>query len=96
MVNALFQTVSLPNNTEVTVRQKVEHITVQKKKRMPSERCTSDVHYHCVVDSKLVTKETNVNQHTAECSYFCDLCKKSYQSQSYLQVHKCSHNREYC
>jgi hypothetical protein len=60
---------------------------------MQSERCTSDEHYHSVADSKLVTKEKK-NQNTAECSYLCDLYKKSFQSQSYLQVHKSSHNTE--
>jgi len=52
-----------------------------------SERCASDVHYHCDVVSKLVTKETSVHQHKVESSYFCDWCKKSFKSQSYISIH---------
>jgi stress-induced morphogen len=51
-----------------------------------SEWCASDVHYHCVVVSKLVTKETSVHQHKAESSYFCDWWKKSFKSQSYISI----------
>ena len=86
MVLAFFQTVSLPQDTEVAVRQQIEHIGVQQNKCVQAENCASDVHYHCDVDSKLITKETSVHQHRAKSYYFCDLCKKCFKSQSYISV----------
>jgi predicted SprT family Zn-dependent metalloprotease len=80
----LFQTVSLPQVAEDAVRQQIEHIAVPQINCEQSERCASDVHYHCDVDSKLVTKEISVQQHKVESSYFCDLCKKSLKSQIYI------------
>lgn len=76
-----FQTVSLALDTEVAARQQIEHIAVPQNNCVQSERCASDVHYHCNVDNKFVTKETSVHQHKAKSSYFCDFCKKSLNSQ---------------
>jgi stress-induced morphogen len=84
--HAFFKTVTLPQDTKVAVRGQIEHIAVPQNNCVQSERCASDVHYHCDVDSKLVTKEIRVHQHKAESSYFCDLCKKSFKSQSYISI----------
>jgi hypothetical protein len=86
VVHAFFQTVSLPQDTEVAVRQQIQHIAVPQNNCVQSERCASDVHYHCDVDSKLVAKETSVHRHKPESSYFCDLCKKSFKNHSYISV----------
>jgi hypothetical protein len=42
----------------------------------------------------LFPEETNVNEHQAECSYLCDMCKKVFRSQKSLQVHTHIHSRQ--
>jgi uncharacterized Zn-finger protein len=53
------------------------------------------VHNLCDVDKNLVSGEGSVKGCKAECSYLCDVCKKSFKTKSYLQIHKHLHSRQY-
>jgi hypothetical protein len=46
------------------------------------------VEHSCDVDNELFSDEAGVIEHSAECSFLCDVCKKVFRSQKSLRVHK--------
>jgi hypothetical protein len=70
------------------------HLTAPRIVHVKSESDVSNVEHFCDVDNELFGGETGVIEHSAECSYLCDVCKKVFRSQKSLRVHKHIHSSQ--
>jgi hypothetical protein len=70
---SFLETASVPEGAEIVSRQQISHLTAPGMVRVKSENDISTEDHSCDVDNELFTEETNVTEHTAECSYLCNV-----------------------
>ena len=69
-------------------RHQIEHQTLPEFLHAKPDSSADDVKYRCDLNDLLLTKETDLKEHKAECCYLCDVCKKVFKSQKSLHGHK--------